>query len=182
MSVLYVWLRMSSARQFNWCVHMFPTSLLDSLHHVLVQYICLLVLWCKLQLCTLLGSNSSCTLQHARDGQAGAQLCPTLLFVVFRYAGADCQPTEMAKTTEVLSTRLAHAASVDDGLKPHFARMSLAVLPRGGGAENAISVSMLKMLRDNGIKEGNRPGIEFSTKSHRVQFIEDKFLDEVPFY
>lgn len=86
----------------------------------------------------------------------------------------------MAKTTEVLSTRLANAASVGDGFKPHLARMSLATLPRGGGADNAISMSMLDLLRKNGIKEGNRPGIEFTSKaSHRVQFIEDKFLDEV---
>ena len=60
---------------------------------------------------------------------------------------------------KVLSSRFAQAAG-GDGLKAHVARMALAVLPRGGGEGDAIRMTILDLLRNNGIKEGHRPGIE----------------------
>jgi hypothetical protein len=47
-----------------------------------------------------------------------------------------------------------------EGLKAHVARLALATLPRGGGDGDAIRMTILNLLRDNGIKEGHRPGIE----------------------
>jgi hypothetical protein len=60
---------------------------------------------------------------------------------------------------KVLSSRFAQA-SQGEGLKAHVARMALAVLPRGGGEGDAIRMTILDLLRSNGIKEGHRPGIE----------------------
>lgn len=60
---------------------------------------------------------------------------------------------------KVLATQMA-AHCRGDGLKAHMARMGLAVLPRGGGDGDAIRLTILNVLRDNGIKEGHRPGIE----------------------
>lgn len=65
----------------------------------------------------------------------------------------------MCHMQKVLSTRFAQA-SAGEGLKAHVARMALAVLPRGGGEGDAIRMTILDLLRNNGIKEGHRPGIE----------------------
>lgn len=68
----------------------------------------------------------------------------------------------MAHIQKVLSTRLADAAAGND-FKAHLARMAMAELPRGGeGGEegDSIRTTMLDLLQSNGIKEGDRPGIE----------------------
>lgn len=41
-----------------------------------------------------------------------------------------------------------------------FSRLSLATLPRGGGNGDDIRMGILHVMRDNGIREGHRPGIE----------------------
>ena len=76
-----------------------------------------------------------------------------------RYAGGNYQGKDMCHMQKVLSSRFAQAAG-GDGLKAHVARMALAVLPRGGGEGDAIRMTILDLLRNNGIKEGHRPGIE----------------------
>lgn len=100
--------------------------------------------------------------------------------VFCRYAGPDYEGKEMSSVQHDLSTSFSGAASAD-GLKAHFARLALSLLPRGLDADNIINISMLKLLRSNGIKEGDRPGIEFHSKpsAHMVQFIECHFLDQV---
>ena len=45
-------------------------------------------------------------------------------------------------------------------------RATLAVLPRGGGNGDEIRMFILNVMRENGIREGHRPGIE------------DRFLEE----
>ncbi|KAJ7518030.1 hypothetical protein O6H91_21G052000 [Diphasiastrum complanatum] len=42
----------------------------------------------------------------------------------------------------------------------HFARLSLETLPRGGGDAEQIRMGILHIMRENGIREGHRPGIE----------------------
>eukprot|EP00892_Ulva_mutabilis_P012087 jgi/Ulvmu1/9250/UM005_0350.1 len=75
------------------------------------------------------------------------------------YAGGNYQGKDMAHMQKTLATQMAtHCRG--DGLKAHLARMSLAVLPRGGGDGDAIRMTILDLLRNNGIKEGHRPGIE----------------------
>lgn len=41
-----------------------------------------------------------------------------------------------------------------------FARMALATLPRGGGDSEQIRMGILHIMREHGIREGHRPGIE----------------------
>jgi hypothetical protein len=79
-----------------------------------------------------------------------------------RYGGCNYQGKDMSHIQKVLSTRFADIAA-GSGFKAHFARMSLADLPRGGeGGEegDAIRSAILALLHKNGIQEGHRPGIE----------------------
>lgn len=76
-----------------------------------------------------------------------------------RYDGGNYQGKDMAHMQKTLATQMAgHCRG--EGMKAHLARMALAVLPRGGGDGDAIRMTILDLLRNNGIKEGHRPGIE----------------------
>ena len=75
------------------------------------------------------------------------------------YDGGNYQGKDMCHMQKALSTGVATRAR-GEGLKAHLARMALSTLPRGGGEGDAIRMTILDLLRNNGIKEGHRPGIE----------------------
>mmetsp|Transcript_22316 Transcript_22316/g.61890 ORF Transcript_22316/g.61890 Transcript_22316/m.61890 type:complete len:1108 (+) Transcript_22316:271-3594(+) len=75
---------------------------------------------------------------------------------VYNYQGKD-----MASTQKCLAVAFAGLAqSADTVMSRMLARMTMAGLPRGGGNGDDIRMTILHILRDNGIKEGHRPGIE----------------------
>ena len=77
------------------------------------------------------------------------------------YAGNNYQGKDMASKQERLAGRIAHAATTtDDPVSRGLMRASLAFLPRGGGNGDDIRMGILNIMRQHGIKEGHRPGIE----------------------
>ena len=77
------------------------------------------------------------------------------------YAGNNYQGKDMASMQERLAGRIAHkAATAEDPTARGLMRASLAFLPRGGGNGDDIRLGILQLMRENGIKEGHRPGIE----------------------
>ena len=67
----------------------------------------------------------------------------------------------MAYTQKVIAeTFKGLAQSADTPISRTLARMTMAGLPRGGGNGDDIRMTILHIFRDNGIKEGHRPGIE----------------------
>ena len=63
-------------------------------------------------------------------------------------------------------------------------RAALATLPRGGGNGDDIRLGILEVLRENGIKEGHRPGIEdaflqqWHQKLHSNTTVDDVYICE----
>lgn len=79
--------------------------------------------------------------------------------------GGNYQGKDMTHVQRDLANSMA-AFATKEGEKAHYARLSLAMLPRGGGDGDAIRMGILQIMRENGIKEGHRPGIE------------DKFIEQ----
>ncbi|KAK9862996.1 hypothetical protein WJX84_004122 [Apatococcus fuscideae] len=83
------------------------------------------------------------------------------------YKGSNFQSKDVAHIQKTLAQRMGD--KVRSGSGPwarFFARLCLAGLPRGGGDGDAIRMGILHIMRENGIREGHRPGIE------------DKFLEQ----
>ena len=77
------------------------------------------------------------------------------------YKGSNYQSKDAAHAQKVLAQKMADLACVaKDPLCRLFARISLSTLPRGGGNGDDIRMGILHIMRDNGIREGHRPGIE----------------------
>jgi len=78
------------------------------------------------------------------------------------YSGGNYQGKDMASLQEGLARAVAALVSdpeLDDASRQYF-RLVMAGLPRGGGDGDAIRMGILNIMRENGIKEGHRPGIE----------------------
>lgn len=77
------------------------------------------------------------------------------------YKGTNYQSKDAAHAQKVLSQKMADlcCTAKDPGCRL-FARLSLATMPRGGGNGDDIRMGILHVMRDNGIREGHRPGIE----------------------
>ena len=78
------------------------------------------------------------------------------------YSGGNYQGKDMASLQEGLARAVAGLVSdpaLDDASRQYF-RLVMAGLPRGGGDGDAIRMGILNIMRENGIKEGHRPGIE----------------------
>jgi len=74
----------------------------------------------------------------------------------YNYQGKD-----MASTQKCLAEAFQRMAqNGKTGMSRMLARMTLAGLPRGGGNGDDIRMTILNIMRENGIKEGHRPGIE----------------------
>ncbi|KAK9807043.1 hypothetical protein WJX72_011773 [[Myrmecia] bisecta] len=77
------------------------------------------------------------------------------------YRNSSYQSKDIAHVQKVIAQRMADKArSAKDPGSRMFARMCLAGLPRGGGDGDAIRMGILQIMRENGIREGHRPGIE----------------------
>ena len=67
----------------------------------------------------------------------------------------------MAHLQKVIASRLASvAAKHPDGTSRQYARMAMQFVARGGGNGDDIRLGILNIMREHGIKEGHRPGIE----------------------
>ena len=86
------------------------------------------------------------------------------------YEGGNYQGKDMAHVQKSLATGMAMQAR-GEGLRAHIARLALATLPRGGGDGDAIRMTILDLLRNNGIKEGHRPGIECQVRLPRLRML-----------
>ncbi|PSC73883.1 ABC transporter A family member 2 isoform B [Micractinium conductrix] len=77
------------------------------------------------------------------------------------YRNSNYQSKDIAHVQKHLAERMAFKArTADEPLCRLFARLTLAGLPRGGGNGDDIRMGILHIMRNNGIKEGHRPGIE----------------------
>ena len=105
-----------------------------------------------------------CTL--ARPGPAGmGALLAWLRLSAARqlpwYSDSGYQSKDAAHNQKTLAQRAAAAAArAPDPLSRSLARAALACLPRGGGDGDAIRMGILNVMREHGIKEGHRPGLE----------------------
>ncbi len=101
------------------------------------------------------------------------------------YAGGNYQGKDMAHMQEVVCRRIADAsATAEDGFARQFYRLALGTLPRGGGNGDEIRLGILQIMRENGIKEGHRPGIEdkfigqWHQKLHSNTTVDDVYICE----
>ena len=77
------------------------------------------------------------------------------------YEGHNYQGKDMAHLQKVIASRLASvAAKHPDGTTRQYARMAMQFVARGGGNGDDIRLGILNIMREHGIKEGHRPGIE----------------------
>ena len=77
------------------------------------------------------------------------------------YEGNNYQGKDMVHQAENMSTQTAlRAADASRDDASRLARQVLSQLPRGGGGGDDSRMGILNIMRDNGIKEGHRPGIE----------------------
>lgn len=77
------------------------------------------------------------------------------------YRQSARQGKDIAAAQEALAQRMTDKArSASDPGCRRLARMALSVLPRGGGDGDAIRMGILNIMREHGIREGHRPGIE----------------------
>ena len=77
------------------------------------------------------------------------------------YEGHNYQGKDMAHLQKVIASRLASvAAKHPDGITRQYARMAMQFVARGGGNGDDIRLGILNIMREHGIKEGHRPGIE----------------------
>lgn len=83
------------------------------------------------------------------------------------YRNSNYQSKDIAHVQKTLTEKIAYVAVHDgDAEVRRLARMTLGLLPRGGGDSEQIRMGILNIMRTHGIKEGHRPGIE------------EKFLEE----
>jgi len=81
--------------------------------------------------------------------------------------GGNYQSKDLAHCQKGVSMALAALYGKYVGsFQQMWARMMIALVPRGGGNGDAIRLEILDIMRRHGIKEGHRPGIE------------DKFIEE----
>jgi alpha-glucan,water dikinase len=77
------------------------------------------------------------------------------------YRGTNYQSKDAAHAQKTLSQKMADlCCSTKDPQCRLFSRLCLGTLPRGGGNGDDIRMGILHIMRDNGIREGHRPGIE----------------------
>ena len=77
------------------------------------------------------------------------------------YKGSNYQSKDAAHAQKVLAQKMADlTCSAKDPSCRLFSRISLSTLPRGGGNGDDIRMGILHIMRENGIREGHRPGIE----------------------
>lgn len=77
------------------------------------------------------------------------------------YKGSNYQSKDAAHAQKVLAQKMADlSCSAKDPSCRLFSRISLSTLPRGGGNGDDIRMGILHIMRENGIREGHRPGIE----------------------
>jgi len=77
------------------------------------------------------------------------------------YEGHNYQGKDMAHLQKVIASRLASVAAKHlDGTTRQYARMAMQFVARGGGNGDDIRLGILNIMREHGIKEGHRPGIE----------------------
>ena len=74
---------------------------------------------------------------------------------------SNYQSKDIAWTQKVISERMAaKAATAAEPWCRLYARLALAGLPRGGGNGDDIRHGILNVMRENGIREGHRPGLD----------------------
>lgn len=73
------------------------------------------------------------------------------------YKGTNYQSKDAAHAQKTMADTV---RSTEDPLSRALARAAMAVLPRGGGNGDDIRHGILNIMRQNGIREGHRPGIE----------------------
>jgi hypothetical protein len=121
--------------------------------------------------------------------QGAAAIFATLRLSAVRqlawYAGGNYQGKDMAHMQKVICERMARAsATAEDGMSRQLYRAALGTLPRGGGNGDDIRLGILQLMRDNGIKEGHRPGIEdpfiaqWHQKLHSNTTVDDIYICE----
>ncbi|XP_024523543.1 alpha-glucan water dikinase 2 [Selaginella moellendorffii] len=77
------------------------------------------------------------------------------------YRKCNYQSKDIAYVQERLASLMAEKAARGKDLTiKKFARLILSTLPRGGGDADQIRMGILNIMRENGIREGHRPGIE----------------------
>ncbi|KAL4424419.1 hypothetical protein ABPG77_005662 [Micractinium sp. CCAP 211/92] len=77
------------------------------------------------------------------------------------YRNSNYQSKDIAHVQKHLAERMAFKVrTAEHPLCRLFARLTLAGLPRGGGNGDDIRMGILHVMRENGIREGHRPGIE----------------------
>lgn len=129
--------------------------------------------------------------ESQQAGPAGAAaIFATLRLSAIRqlawYAGGNYQGKDMAHMQEVVCRRVAQASANGeaDGMSRQLYRAALATLPRGGGNGDDIRLGILQLMRENGIKEGHRPGIEdpfiaqWHQKLHSNTTVDDIYICE----
>ena len=121
--------------------------------------------------------------------QGAAAIFATLRLSAVRqldwYAGGNYQGKDMAHMQKVICERMARAsATSEDGMSRQLYRAALGTLPRGGGNGDDIRLGILQLMRENGIKEGHRPGIEdpfiaqWHQKLHSNTTVDDIYICE----
>lgn len=77
------------------------------------------------------------------------------------YRNSNYQSKDIAHLQKCVAQRMADKArTADDPWCRLYARLTLGMLPRGGGDGDAIRHGILNVMRENGIREGHRPGID----------------------
>ncbi|KAF5831865.1 glutathione synthetase ATP-binding domain-like protein [Dunaliella salina] len=77
------------------------------------------------------------------------------------YRNSNYQSKDIAHVQQSIAQKMADKArSAKDARCRVYARMALEGLPRGGGNGDDIRMGILGIMRNNGIKEGHRPGID----------------------
>jgi len=77
------------------------------------------------------------------------------------YKGSNYQSKDAAHAQKVLAQKMSDTiCTAADPLCRLFARICLSTLPRGGGNGDDIRMGILHIMRQHGIREGHRPGIE----------------------
>lgn len=77
------------------------------------------------------------------------------------YRLSNYQSKDIAHLQKVVAQRMTDKArTAEDPWCRLYARMTAGMLPRGGGNGDDIRMGILHVMRDNGIKEGHRPGLD----------------------
>ncbi|CAG9461027.1 unnamed protein product [Pedinophyceae sp. YPF-701] len=101
------------------------------------------------------------------------------------YRGWNYQSKDMDHMQKTVAERLTYMArSAKDPTVRRLARSCVGLLSRGGGDAEAIRMGILHIMRDFGIKEGHRPGIDekfleqWHQKLHQNSNIDDIAIGE----